>query len=154
MKQDSKLSDLLHILLHMAEAGAPLSSEVLARAMRSNPVVVRRLMAGLREAGFVQSGKGHGGGWRLARPLEKISLRDIHEASGAPPLVAIGMRAKTSVCLVEQTVNAALGEAAQEAEAQLLRRFERISLAQLGADFHTRMAATGASADMEIVHAR
>eukprot|EP01034_Spumella_vulgaris_P009550 gene9550-12112_t len=51
MKKDSRLSGVLHCLLHMAEHDAPSTSEALAAAMQTNPVVVRRLMAGLRDAG-------------------------------------------------------------------------------------------------------
>ncbi|PSR12929.1 D-alanyl-D-alanine carboxypeptidase [filamentous cyanobacterium CCP3] len=52
MKRDSRLSDVLHVLLHMAEAGGPVTSEVLAKAMGSHPVVVRRTLAGLRRQGW------------------------------------------------------------------------------------------------------
>ena len=59
----------LHILAHLAEAGEqPTTSEVLAAHCQTHPVVVRRSLAGLREAGIVASVKGHGGGWTLARP--------------------------------------------------------------------------------------
>ncbi|HEY0062341.1 MAG TPA: Rrf2 family transcriptional regulator, partial [Telluria sp.] len=66
MRRDSRLSGVLHILLHMAREDLPMTSDVLARAMETNPVVVRRVMAGLRAAGYVRSDKGHGGGWSLA----------------------------------------------------------------------------------------
>ena len=66
MRRDSRLSGVLHVLLHMAEHPDSMTSEMLARAMGTNPVVIRRLMAGLRERGFVQSEKGHGGGWTIA----------------------------------------------------------------------------------------
>jgi DNA-binding IscR family transcriptional regulator len=59
MKRDSRLSGVLHVLLHMAEAGGPVTSETMAKAMQTNPVVIRRIMAGLRDAGFVHSEKGH-----------------------------------------------------------------------------------------------
>ena len=49
MKRDSRLSTVLHALLHMAEMDGPATSESLAQAMQTNPVVVRRLMAGLEE---------------------------------------------------------------------------------------------------------
>src|SRR5690606_38858328 len=42
MKRDSRLSSVLHALLHMAAHDAPMTSEVLARCMGTNPVVVRR----------------------------------------------------------------------------------------------------------------
>ena len=52
MKSNSQLSDVLHVLLHMAERDAPMTSDTLAAAMQTHPVVLRRLMGGLRDAGF------------------------------------------------------------------------------------------------------
>ena len=143
MKRDSRLSGILHVLLHMAEQDRPVTSEVLAGMMETNPVVIRRILGGLREAGYVRSEKGHGGGWALARALEAISLRDVYDALGAPALLALGHRTEAPGCLVEQAVNAALDEAGRAAEALLLARLGEVTLAQLSADFHTRLAATG-----------
>jgi len=60
MSRDSRLSGVLHILLHMAERQGPVTSEALAKIMQTNPVVIRRTLAGLRERGYVRSEKGHG----------------------------------------------------------------------------------------------
>lgn len=129
----------------MAELDRPATSEWLAQAMQTNPVVIRRLMAGLRDAGFVASAKGHGGGWVLTSPLEHITLRDIHEAVGAPALLAVGHREDSPECLVEQAVNSALEQAYRDAEAVLLARLGSVTLAALARDFHTRLAASGRS---------
>jgi len=140
MKRDGRLSGLLHVLLHMAAHDGPLTSEALARIMRTNPVVIRRIMAGLRDRGHVRSVKGHGGGWTLARDLAEISLRDVHEAIGGPSLFAFGHRSETPACLVEQAVNGALEQSFEQAQALLLARFESVTLASLNADFQTRLA--------------
>lgn len=153
MKRDSRLSGILHVLLHMAEHREPVTSEVLARAMNTNPVVIRRIMAGLREQGYVRSEKGHGGGWALACDLSCITLRDIYEAIGQPALLAMGNRTETPGCLVEQAVNAALGAAFDDAEARLLARFGEVTLAMLSEDFHRRFAVHGGAHDLETVHA-
>jgi DNA-binding IscR family transcriptional regulator len=145
MKRDSRLSGVLHCLLHMAELERPVTSEWLAQAMQTNPVVIRRLMSGLRDAGFVASAKGHGGGWVLCCPLEDITLRDIHEAVGSPALLAVGHREESPQCLVEQAVNAALEHAYRQAEALLLERLGTITLAALSRDFHRRLAESGRS---------
>ncbi|MFM9927406.1 Rrf2 family transcriptional regulator [Variovorax sp. H27-G14] len=143
MKRDSKLSGVLHVLLHMAEMDGPVTSESLAVAMHTNPVVVRRVMAGLRQAGFVSSAKGHGGGWVLSCSLTAVTLGDIHNAVGAPALLAMGNRTESPGCIVEQAVNAALDGACAEAEALLLKRFNSITLADLSKDFHRRMTGGG-----------
>ncbi len=152
MKTDSRLSGVLHVLLHMAEHAAPVTSETLARAMQTNPVVIRRIMSGLREQGYVRSGKGHGGGWQLAMPLENITLRDIYAALGSPTLLAMGNRTESPGCLVEQAVNAALDQTFQQAEALLLARLGEVTLAALSADFHQRMVEHGHSHLLEHTH--
>jgi DNA-binding IscR family transcriptional regulator len=152
MRQDSRLSGVLHVLLHMAEHGGPVTSEVLAKAMCTNPVVIRRIMAGLRECGYVRSEKGHGGGWVLARNLEEVTLRDVYDALGQPSLFAIGNRTDAPGCLVEQAVNKALDNAFHDAEALLLARLGEVSLAMLSADFHARLAAHKGSRRTEIDH--
>lgn len=147
MKRDSRLSSMLHILLHMAHAGRQLTSEELARMLHTNPVLVRRTLAGLRERGLVASEKGHGGGWVIARALDAITLYDVYEALGEPALFAIGHRSEQSTCLVEQAVNAALDQTLAEAEALMLGRLREVTLGTLSEDFNRRhpSAAHGAS---------
>ena len=153
MRRDTRLSGVLHVLLHMAEQKTPLTSEALAKAMDTNAVVIRRMMSGLRDHGFVRSEKGHGGGWTLARDLAKISLRDIYDALGQPSLFAIGNRTESPGCLVEQAVNAALDHAFDDAEALLLSRLANVTLAMLSADFQKRLGDRRNRHRLEIVHA-
>lgn len=143
MKRDSRLSSVLHVILHMAEFQRPVTSEELARMLGSNPVVVRRLLAGLRYAGFVASEKGHGGGWVLSCPLETVTLGDVHAALGAPRFLAVGHRAEAPSCLVEQAVNQALSDVYDQAEALVVARLGQITLAELSRDFHRRLQSTG-----------
>src|SRR6218665_2385705 len=117
MRKDSRLSRMLHVLLHMARHDQPFTSEQIARMLDTNPVVVRRTMAGLRQAGYVHSEKGHGGGWTIVRDLESITLLDIHKAVGGPRIFAIGNEHDDPQCAVERVVNAALEDALNEAEA-------------------------------------
>jgi Rrf2 family protein len=145
VRRDSRLSGVLHVLLHMAQKDGPVTSDVLAKALDTNPVVIRRVMAGLRDQGYVQSEKGHGGGWRLACDLSKVTLLDIYAALGSPSLLAIGNRTDTPGCLVEASVNAALDKSFRSAEELLLARLGEVTLAALHADVHTRLAARGHS---------
>ena len=153
MKRNSQLSGVLHVLLHMAEQNGPMTSEVLARAMDTNPVVIRRIMAGLRDQGYVRSEKGHGGGWTLARNLSEVTLRDVYTAIGSPSLLAIGNRTESPACLVEQEVNAALGEAFRDAEALLLARLGEATLASLSEALRRRLPRRVRSHALETAHA-
>ena len=153
MRRDSRLSGVLHVLLHMAQQPGPFTSETLAKAMDTNPVVIRRIMAGLRDLGYVRSEKGHGGGWRLACDLSKVTLRDVYTALGSPALLAMGNRTEAPGCLVEQAVNAALDQAFADAEALLLSRLDSVTLAMLSADFQKRLGDRRNRHRLEIVHA-
>lgn len=141
MKTNSRLSSVLHALLHMAEHDGPVTSEFLGQCLGSNPVVVRRTMAYLRDAGIVTSGRGHAGGWRIKADLSTITLRQLHETLGEPAMFAIGTHHDAPQCLVEQAVNAALEGTLAEAEALLLKRFSEITLADLAEDFSRRHVA-------------
>jgi DNA-binding IscR family transcriptional regulator len=145
MKRDSRLSGVLHVLLHMAEVDAPMTSDALAGMMKTNPVVIRRILAGLRQHKLVCSAKGHGGGWQICRALDTISLYDIYLALDEPTLLAMGNRTEAPGCAVEAAVNSALNQAFTEAENLLLQHFRNVTLAQLSADFHQRKQACGFS---------
>jgi DNA-binding IscR family transcriptional regulator len=137
----------------MAQHDGPVTSEVLAKAMTTNPAVIRRIMAGLRERGYVRSAKGHGGGWVLACDLAEITLMDVYDALGRPSLFALGHRTPSPECLVEQAVNAALDTAFQDAEALLLSRLGEVTLAALSTDFHARFnARSGSPQEIRHVH--
>ncbi|WP_331371363.1 RrF2 family transcriptional regulator [Sinorhizobium chiapasense] len=138
MKRDSRLSSVLHALLHMAEHNGFMTSEALAQCMNTNPVVVRRTMGLLRQAGLVASARGHAGGWTITADLGAVTLRQLHEVLGEPAIFAIGNRNETPDCLVEQSVNAALDAAFADAEALLLERFAHVTLADLATDFARR----------------
>jgi len=145
MRQDSRLSRLLHVLLHMAETDGPITSDTIAGMLGSNPALVRRMMATLREGGYVRSEKGHGGGWTLARPLSDITLLDVHSALDRPGVFAFGLADPTAKCLVEQAVNAAMSEALDSAQETLLRRFADIRLSDIAADYRQRLEGTSPS---------
>ena len=109
----------------------------------TNPVVIRRTMALLKEQGYVRSEKGHRGGWTLAKPLADMTLLDIHEALGSASLFAIGLSTDHPECLVEQAVNAALTDAFDAAQALLIERLGSVTLEQLAEDFEARFQGLG-----------
>ncbi|WP_457581134.1 Rrf2 family transcriptional regulator [Ensifer canadensis] len=141
MRQDGRLSRLLHVLLHMEKHPAPMTSETIARMLGTNSVVVRRTMAGLRDAGYVSSEKGHGGGWTLSRPLSEITLLDVYRTIGSPGFFAMGVATDEPQCLVEQAVNSALERTLDEAETLLLARLGEIAISDIAVDFERRYGA-------------
>ena len=132
---------MLHLLIHMSRMDGPLTSDAAAIMLGTNAVVIRRTMAGLRDAGYVRSVKGHGGGWSLTGKLDDITMLDVHRALGENRIFALGPADPNPVCLVEQAVNGSLKTAMREAETLLLQRLADVTLADIAADFDKRFAA-------------
>ncbi|MGH9615859.1 MAG: RrF2 family transcriptional regulator [Acidobacteriaceae bacterium] len=63
------------------------TSNALATALATNPVVIRRLLSTLRRAELVASVKGPSGGFLLAKSPKQITLRDIYRALDAGDLL-------------------------------------------------------------------
>lgn len=147
MKRSSRFSVALHVLVHLAEhPGETATSESLAACVRTNPVVVRRTLAGLREAGLVASAAGHGGGWSLARDAAEITVREVYEALGERLLIAIDPALREAGCRVERAVSGALDDFLADAEALLAERLGRITLADLSASVRA-LAPRGTTTD-------
>lgn len=140
MKRDSRLFAALHILAHLgASPDRPLTSEYLAECLCTNPVVIRRTLAGLREEGIVGSTKGHGGGWSLARPPEAITLREVYVALGERGALTTPPESDAPHgCAIEAVVSRALDGFYADMELMLLQRLERVTIADLLPAFHHR----------------
>ncbi len=138
MKRNSRLSSVLHLLVHMGQAGPrALTSQQLASFIDTNAVVVRRIIASLRESGIVVAERGPGGGWRLGRPLEQISLAEICATLGES-LLPFSTAPESPGCLVEEAVLSALDGFRSEAERMLMARLASITLADITADVARR----------------
>ena len=138
MKRSGRLSVALHVLAHLADRSDRAStSEALAACAGTNAVVIRRTLAGLREAGLVVSAAGHGGGWKLARNPADLSLGDVAAALGERLLFAVDVAGSGgSACAVQQVVSGVMDDFLRDAEALLVQRLGRISLADLAARVH------------------
>lgn len=131
MHQDSRLSRVLHTLLHLDRMDGPATSELIASMLETNSVVVRRTMAGLRDAGMVTSKKGPGGGWSLLKPLDEITLLAVYHALGSPELFFIGNDEEKPSCLLAQAANDATSLALTNARTQFEKSLASVSVAQL-----------------------
>lgn len=131
MRKDHRLSRALHILIHMGNTSEAVTSEQIALMINTNPVVVRRLFQGLREAGLIHSEKGHGGGWTLEKPLQEITLLEVFTAIGSNELFTVGWADEHQNCQIEQAVNQQIEQTLGAARTLIVQRFAEVTLDQL-----------------------
>jgi DNA-binding IscR family transcriptional regulator len=108
--------------------GGTTTSETIAQMLHTQPSLVRRTMAALRAAGYVESIVGPGGGWVLRRELGDLTVRDIYAAIAPKSAFAMGISDDNPACPVESAVNRFLDDALSSAEDELLRRFAQMPL--------------------------
>lgn len=129
MKRNSRLSLALHTLSHMAgDPGRVRTSADIADHAGTNPVVVRRVLGKLREAGILSSEKGHAGGWRLARPAKNITLADVYLALDERLVSGSGGHAEPSQCSVETGLQIRVSKVLEEIEESLVQRLRETSI--------------------------
>jgi DNA-binding IscR family transcriptional regulator len=131
MQQDTRLARLLHVLIHMHLRGGATTSDTIAQMLRTNPALVRRTMASLREAGYVASVSGPGGGWRLACALCDVTVKDVYLALAHRSVFAFGSADDNPACPVEAAINTWLVAALDAAENVLLETMGDTRLSDL-----------------------
>ncbi|GGC91546.1 Rrf2 family transcriptional regulator [Chelatococcus reniformis] len=82
MAANSLLAGATQILCFIARVGDSTTSAAIAKSLKTNPVVVRRILKSLERAGIVDLRAGRHGGVALRRPAAEITLEDVHKAVG------------------------------------------------------------------------
>ncbi|GLQ36155.1 transcriptional regulator [Amylibacter marinus] len=132
MKRNSRLSLALHTLGHMAVNPRKMrTSAEIAEHAGTNPVVVRRVLGKLRQAGLLISEKGHAGGWQLAREPQEITLADIYLALDES-LIATGRTEEPSRCSVEHALHQKVASVMADIEKSLIERLASTTIAEVG----------------------
>jgi len=138
MTHNSRYTVAIHMLTLLAFCEPDLlTSEYIAGSVNTNPVVVRRLLASLREAGLVASQGGPGGGWRLLRKPQQITLGEVFLAVEEGALFPLHASTPNPLCPVGKNIQGALTTVFKEAQEGLIRTLARTTLAQLLQDVKT-----------------
>jgi DNA-binding IscR family transcriptional regulator len=110
MNNDTRLSAAIHILAALSLSGTdPQTSESLARSVKTNPVVVRRLLSRLKKSGLIDVQRGAGGS-TLHRNPDNITLLDVHKAVVPNPKAAPFYlhQNPSSICYIGKNIHDAL----------------------------------------------
>jgi Rrf2 family protein len=132
---NSRLTIAAHTLvwigLYQSQGHAVATSEQIATSANTNPVVIRRLLGQLGKAGLVQSRRGLGAGWSLARELDSITLLDVYEAVESGPLFAMHRAAPDPGCVVGSGIQPAMQGIYDSIENTLRDELARTTLADV-----------------------
>lgn len=134
MRPSSRFTVAIHVLVLLAYGTGsddPMTSEYIAGSVNTNPVVIRRLLALLRDAKLVRSQSGPGGGWLLLLPPEAITLRHVFRAVETEPLFPLHASTPNPRCPVGRTIQSALGAPYAQARLAVERNLQKTTIADL-----------------------
>ncbi len=130
MAQNCRFAFAVHVLSSLAlHPEGAMNSEQLAQTVNTNPVVIRRLLLDLREAGLIETQRGPGGGAKLSRDAKDISLAQIFKSvAGEFQLFGEHPNEPAQGCCVGRSIKAVLEGVAQKAARCVESEYAAISL--------------------------
>ena len=129
MSTNSRFAVAVHVLSLMAWSGEePLKSEQVAESVNTNPVVIRRMLLELAEAGLVVSQTGSLGGSRLANDPAKTTLLDVYRALEYGGVFSLHRQPPSRDCPVGVNIETVLGEVLLEVDSAVERVLEKITI--------------------------
>ena len=137
MNTNQRFAISVHALTLLAANSDPLTSEAIASSVDTNPVVIRRTMASLRESGLVKSKPGAHGGWRLLRKPNQIILRDVYRSLGEETVLTIHAH-PNKYCPIGKSIKGALQNVFHEAQAEMEKALGNHTIADVLEDIRAR----------------
>src|SRR6185312_764590 len=129
MSTNSRFAVAVHVLSLMAWSGEePLKSEQVAESVNTNPVVIRRILKELAEAGLVVSQTGSLGGSRLAHDPAETTLLDVYQALEYGGVFSLHRAPPSRDCPVGVNIETVLGDVLLEVDTAVEKVLQNITI--------------------------
>jgi Rrf2 family protein len=151
----SRVAVAVHVLAYLAwKRSEGATSERIAASVNTNPVVVRRIVGALRNAGMVTVQPGVGGGAQLAREPGEITLLDVYRAvEDADELFSLHPQQPRRDCSIGGNIQHVLQGIFCRARQAMERELDEITIADVGREVMARAANCGCDEMREPAHA-
>lgn len=136
MSANSRMSLAVHVLTWIAFDRRHTDKEIatsqrIARSVNTNPVVIRRCLGELRDAGLVEASRGRSGGWVLTRDSSEITLDEVYSAVGGEEIFAMPTAPPNAECYVGYGIKPALSRVYDSASAALRQSLRETTIADV-----------------------
>ena len=132
MRTSCRFAVAVQVLTILAyKEGEQVTSTLLAASVNTNPVVIRRLLRILQEAGFVETRKGASVGSRLAQAPQRIDLAQIYRAVETAEPFKLPVKRPNHTCAMGNCIQTALIQVFAATEAAMERELAKTNLAHI-----------------------
>lgn len=141
----SRVAVAVHVLAYLAwKRDEASTSERIAGSVNTNPVVVRRIIGALRNAGMVSVQPGVGGGAQLAREPGEISLLDVYRAvEDRDELFSLHPQPPSQHCSIGGNIQSVLQGVFCRAKSAMEDVLAGVTIDDVGREVHERAEAAG-----------
>jgi Rrf2 family protein len=130
--QSCRFTFAVHVMAVLASEKADCCpSSRLAQTVNTNPVVIRRLLIELQEAGLISSLRGPRGGALLKRKPEKVTLGEIYSAVVQGNTFATHPNQPSPECPIGRKIAKVMERIQVRADRALARELEKMTLADV-----------------------
>jgi Rrf2 family protein len=130
--QSCRFTFAIHVMAVLAlEKSDCCPSSRLARTVNTNPVVIRRLLIELQNAGLISTLRGPHGGAVLKRKPERLTLREIHSAVDQGSIFGTHPNEPSQDCPVGKRISKVMQRIQDRAKRALERELEKMTLADV-----------------------
>ncbi|HEV2529469.1 MAG TPA: Rrf2 family transcriptional regulator [Thermomicrobiales bacterium] len=124
----------IHALALLAQSDEGYSSAYIAGSVNTGAPFLRRVLSTLVKAGLIEAREGRDGGYRLARPADRITLAEVYRATTGDPVLGPSPAEPNVFCPVGSGMRQAFGGLSAEIEATVLAALADRTVAQVSAD--------------------
>jgi len=140
MASNSRLAIAIHTAGMLAFGDEmPVTSKMIAESVDTNPVVIRRIIGNLVKHGLVEVKMGTGGGSRLTRKPEEITLSEIYQALEEGEIFNVPDLKESHGCPVGKIVRPVLRRIFCRAEDCLIGDLHRTTLRDVLDEVRTKL---------------
>lgn len=132
MQANGQFTTAIHICIFMQIKGKDklISSQTLAESVKTNPVVIRRIVSKLRDNNIVGSVAGAKGGFHLKKEACDISLWDIYQAVRETDLFYKPKKINPD-CIVSSNLSVLVDDVYSEAELSMKSALAPVKVSHL-----------------------
>lgn len=139
MQITSRFTIAIHALayLDLFQDETRVTSNVLAKSIQVNPVIIRTVLSKLKDAGIIDARQGSGGS-RLAKDLSKITFYDIYKAVDTVDETGLFHFHENPhpACIVGGNIHAALDGKLKRVQDVMEAELKKITMADVMEDLH------------------
>jgi Rrf2 family protein len=121
----------VHALALLSTSEDGYSSAYIASSVNTHSVFLRRVLAKLVKNGLLETKEGGGGGYRLLKPANQLTLSEVYKSLEGNSFISVSPAEPNEGCPVGSGIRPAFQEVIDDVDNLVLQKLENITIADV-----------------------